>query len=108
MGDERQREKSKRACLACPQHPGGGLGVVSGGSCDEDLGLCTVTGVDTSLIRLLEEQNVDFLERGPMLGVPPPAAQHQLVHGVRADGGLGEVNLGNKNKQKKRILQKGR
>lgn len=46
-----------------------------------------------SLVALLEQQQVYLLERGPVLRVPPPAAQHQLVHGVGADGGLREVGL---------------
>lgn len=49
--------------------------------------------VRRSLVPLLEEQQVYLLERGPVLRVPPPAAQHQLVHGVGADGGLREVRL---------------
>lgn len=52
------------------------------------------TGPEASLVPLLEEQQVYLLERGPVLGVPPPAAQHQLVHGVGADGGLRQVRLG--------------
>lgn len=49
--------------------------------------------VGASLIPLLEEQQVYLLERRPVLRVPPPAAQHQLVHRVGADGGLREIRL---------------
>lgn len=37
---------------------------------------------------------MDFLERRTVLGVSSPAAEHQLVHRVRANDRLGEVNLG--------------
>lgn len=46
-----------------------------------------------SLVRLLKKQKVDFLERGPVLGVSSPAAEHQLIHRVRANGRLREVSL---------------
>lgn len=51
------------------------------------------SSVAASLVPLLQEQKVDFLERGPVLGVSPPAAQHQLIHRVGADRRLGQVSL---------------
>lgn len=46
-----------------------------------------------SLVPLLKKQKVDFLEGGTVLGVSSPAAEHQLIHRVRANGRLGEVSL---------------
>lgn len=54
---------------------------------------------------------MDFLERGAVLRVSSPAAEHQLVHRVRANGRLGEVNLWKQKgttTRKGGILRKGR
>lgn len=42
---------------------------------------------------LLQQGSVYFLERGPLLCVPPPAAQHDLVERVRTQHRLRQVDL---------------
>ena len=47
-----------------------------------------------SALRLaLQEGSVYFLEGGPLLGVPPPAAQHDLVERVWTQHWLRKVDL---------------
>lgn len=46
-------------------------------------------GLDRGLLLLLHQGPVYFLEGGAFLCVPPPAAQHDLVEGVRTQPGLG-------------------
>lgn len=103
-GGGRGREKSEQASVPPRVHsasrwPGAGGQQVSWAP--------GRSGGTASLVPLLEEQEVHLLERGALLGVPPPAAQHQLVHGVGADGRLREVSLPERNEQKRRRLGRG-
>lgn len=102
---DRERKASRpRFLLGSTRRPGGparvGAGLVGAGA-------AAVARGAASLVPLLQQQEVHLLERGALLGVPPPAAQHQLVHGVGADGRLREVSLPERkerNKRKKRPL----
>lgn len=105
---DRERKASRpRFLLGSTRRPGGparvGAGLVGAGA-------AAVARGAASLVPLLQQQEVHLLERGALLGVPPPAAQHQLVHGVGADGRLREVSLPERkerNKRKKRPLGRG-
>lgn len=110
-GSGRGTEREKRAGLGSSSGPlsvpvarrGRAAGLVGAGA-------AAVARGAASLVPLLQQQEVHLLERGALLGVPPPAAQHQLVHGVGADGRLREVSLPERkerNKRKKRPLGRG-
>lgn len=90
-GDEGQKERKTNkplspGCIQCPD------GRLKRGCCWGSRG-GPVPGSAASLVHLLQQQKVDLLEGGPLLGVSSPAAEHQLIHGVRANGRLREVSL---------------
>lgn len=63
---------------------------------------CGHTKASLAVLRLAREQalrlglqqySMDLLEEGPLFGIPVPAAQHELVDGVRTQGWLRQVDL---------------
>lgn len=108
--DEGRREKSEPASVPPRVHSASRWPGAGGRQASWAPGRPPGPGGAASLVPLLQQQEVHLLERGALLGVPPPAAQHQLVHGVGADGRLREVSLPERkerNKRKKRPLGRG-
>lgn len=54
--------------------------------------MCAGPGV-LALSLALQQCSVDLLEGRPLLGVPPPTIQHDLIHRVRTQHWLGKVDL---------------
>lgn len=52
-----------------------------------------ITVLNICLRLAVQEGSVYFLERRPLLRVPPPAAQHDLVERVWTQHGLRQVDL---------------